>query len=150
RWLKVRFLHGPPLDPLACRARRLESAFQRTSCVRGLMHLVSLQQAAGVESHFTEFVIQARAARPDWTQGWLNPSRKLHPYFAVRLREPLAQRIDAKYWHGIKVPSPLRTARCRRALRRARTDSLVIWNRSAKLRYALDAAGDERCIHWEH
>jgi glycosyltransferase involved in cell wall biosynthesis len=26
----------------------------------------------------------------------------------------------------------------------------VIWNRSAKLRYALDAAGAERCIHWEH
>jgi glycosyltransferase involved in cell wall biosynthesis len=114
------------------------------------MHLVSLQQAAGVESHFTEFVIQARAARPDWTQGWLNPSRKLHPYFAVRLREMLAQRIDAKYWHGIKVPSPLRTVRCRRALRRARTDSLVIWNRSAKLRYAVDAIGEDRCIHWEH
>jgi glycosyltransferase involved in cell wall biosynthesis len=114
------------------------------------MHLVSLQQAAGVEAHFTEFVIQARAARPDWTQGWLNPSRKLHPYFAVRLRETLAQRIDAKYWHGIKVPSLLRTARCRRALRRARTDTLVIWNRSAKLRFALDAIGEERCIHWEH
>jgi glycosyltransferase involved in cell wall biosynthesis len=114
------------------------------------MHLVSLQQAAGVESHFTEFVIQARASRPDWTQGWLNPSRNLHPYFALRLRETLAQRIDAKYWHGIKVPSPLRTARCRRALRRAHTDSLVIWNRSAKLRYALDAVGQERCIHWEH
>ena len=114
------------------------------------MHLVSLEQAAGVESHFTEFVIQARAARPDWTQGWLNPSRKLHPYFAVRLRETLAQRMDAKYWHGIKVPSPLRTARCRSALRRARTDSLLIWNRSAKLRYALDAMGEERCIHWEH
>ena len=118
--------------------------------MRGLMHLVSLEQAAGVESHFTEFVIHARAARPDWTQGWLNPSRRLHPYFAARLNEALAQRIDAKYFHGIKVPSPLRTARCRRALRRARTDSLLIWNRSAKLRYALDAAGEERCIHWEH
>ncbi len=114
------------------------------------MHLVSLEQAAGVESHFTEFVIQARAVRPDWTQGWLNPSRELHPYFAARLRSTLAQRIDAKYWHGIKVPSPLRSARCRSALRRARTDSLVIWNRSAKLRYALDAMGEERCIHWEH
>ena len=29
------------------------------------MHLVSLQQAAGVESHFTEFVIQARAGLTD-------------------------------------------------------------------------------------
>ena len=114
------------------------------------MHLVSLEQAAGVESHFTEFVIRARTARPDWSQSWLNPSRNLHPYFADRLRETLAQRIDAKYWHGIKVPLPLRSAHCRRALRRARTDSLVIWNRSAKLRYALDAVGEERCIHWEH
>jgi len=114
------------------------------------MHLVSLEQAAGVESHFTEFVIQARAARPDWTQGWLNPSRRLHPYFAARLSDALAQRIDAKYWHGIKIPSPLRAARCRALLRRARTDSLVIWNRSAKVRYALDAAGTERCVHWEH
>jgi glycosyltransferase involved in cell wall biosynthesis len=114
------------------------------------MHVVSLEQAAGVESHFTEFVVHARSARPDWTHGWLNPSRKLHPYFAARLNEALAQRIDAKYWHGIKVPSPLRAVRCRRALRRAGTDSLVIWNRSAKLRYALDAAGAERCIHWEH
>ncbi len=115
------------------------------------MHLVSLEQAAGVESHFTEFVIQARAARPDWTHGWLNPSRRLHPYFAARLREALAQRIDAKYWHGMKIPVAAADVRAAvRALRRARTDSLVIWNRSAKLRYALDAAGDERCIHWEH
>ena len=114
------------------------------------MHLVSLEQAAGVESHFTEFVIHARTARPDWSQGWLNPSRELHPYFADPLREALAQRIDAKYWHGMKVPTPLRSARCRSALRRARTDSLVIWNRSAKLGYALDAMGEERCIHWEH
>jgi glycosyltransferase involved in cell wall biosynthesis len=114
------------------------------------MHLVSLEQAAGVESHFTEFVIHARTARPDWSQGWLNPSRELHPFFADPLREALAQRIDAKYWHGMKVPTPLRSARCRSALRRARTDSLVIWNRSAKLGYALDAMGEERCIHWEH
>ena len=118
--------------------------------MRGLMHLVSLEQAAGVESHFTEFVIQARAARSDWTQGWLNPSRKLHPYFEFRLRKALARRIDVKYWHGIKVPAQLRTVRCRIELRRARTDSLVIWNRSAKLSYAVDAMGEERCVHWEH
>ena len=114
------------------------------------MHLVSLQQAAGVESHFTEFVVHARAARPDWTQGWLNPARTMHPFFTARLRDSLAQRIDAKYWHGVKVPAPLRAWRCRRALELARTDVLVIWNRSARVRFALDAAGDERCIHWEH
>jgi glycosyltransferase involved in cell wall biosynthesis len=118
--------------------------------VRGLIHLVSLQQAAGVESHFTEFVVQARAVRPDWSQGWLNPSRRLHPYFAAQLGEALAQRIDAKYWHGVKIPTQLRAARCRRALGRARAAALLIWNRSAKVRYALDAAGEERCVHWEH
>jgi len=115
-----------------------------------LTHLVSLQQAAGVEAHFTEFIVQARASRPDWTQGWLNPSRTVHPFFAARLNESLAHRIDAKYWHGIKLPAPLRASHCRRALRRARTDVLLIWNRSAKVRYALGAAGAERCIHWEH
>lgn len=114
------------------------------------MHLVSLQQAAGVEAHFTEFVVHARASRPDWLQGWLNPSRTMHPFFSARLNASLAQRVDAKYWHGIKVPTPLRASHCRRALRRARTDVLMIWNRSAKVRYALGAAGAERCIHWEH
>jgi glycosyltransferase involved in cell wall biosynthesis len=114
------------------------------------MHLVSLQQAAGVESHFTEFVVHARVARPDWTQGWLNPSRTMHPFFSARLNEALAHRIDAKYWRGVKVPPPLRAWRCRRALRRAHTDALLIWNRSAKVRFALAATGDDRCIHWEH
>jgi glycosyltransferase involved in cell wall biosynthesis len=114
------------------------------------MHLVSLQQAAGVESHFTEFVAHARAARPDWTQGWLNPSRTMHPFFGARLNDALARRIDAKYWRGVKLPPPLRAWHCRRALKRARADALVIWNRSTKVRFALDAAGDDRCIHWEH
>ena len=114
------------------------------------MHLVSLQQAAGVESHFTEFVVQARAARPDWTQGWLNPSRTMHPFFSARLSEALTTRVDAKYWRRVKIPLPLRAGHCRRAMKRARTDALVIWNRSAKVRFALAAAGDERCIHWEH
>jgi glycosyltransferase involved in cell wall biosynthesis len=114
------------------------------------MHLVSLQQAAGVEAHFTEFVVHARASRPDWTQSWLNPSRTMHPFFSARLNDSLAYRIDAKYWHGIKVPTPLRRWHTRRALRRARTDVLMIWNRSARVRFALDAAGEQRCVHWEH
>ena len=114
------------------------------------MHLVSLEEAAGVESHFTEFVVHACATRPDWTQGWLNPSRTMHPFFSARLNEALAHRVDAKYWRGVKLPLPLRAWHCRRALRRARTDVLVIWDRSAKVRFALDAIGAERCIHWEH
>jgi glycosyltransferase involved in cell wall biosynthesis len=118
--------------------------------VPALTHLVSLQQAAGVEAHFTEFVEHARVTHPDWSQSWLNPSRALHPFFAERLHKVLAHSARAKYIGPLKVPAPLRTWRSRRALALARTDVLVIWNRSAKVRYALDAAGDGRCVHWEH
>jgi glycosyltransferase involved in cell wall biosynthesis len=118
--------------------------------VPALMHLASLQQAAGVEAHFTEFVEHALVTHPDWTHSWLNPSRGLHPFFAERLRVALAGSTRAKYVGPLKVPAALRPWRARRALARARADVLVIWNRSAKIRYALDAAGDERCVHWEH
>jgi len=121
--------------------------------VPGLTHLVSLQQAAGVEAHFTEFVERARIVLPDWTQSWLNPSRVLHPFFVERLGAVLAHTARAKYAGPLKLPprpAALRTWHCRRALARARTEVLLIWNRSAKLSYALDAAGDARCIHWEH
>jgi glycosyltransferase involved in cell wall biosynthesis len=121
--------------------------------VPALTHLVSLQQAAGVEAHFTEFVERARTTHPDWTQSWLNPSRALHPFFAERLRATLAHTARAKYLGPLKLPSKpaaLRTWHSRRALARARTDVLMIWNRSGKVRYALDAAGAGRCIHWEH
>jgi glycosyltransferase involved in cell wall biosynthesis len=117
------------------------------------MHLVSMQQPAGVESHFTEFVARARVLRPDWTHGWLNPSRGMHPFFAERLASSLAHTVHAKYWHGIKLPSwprALRALHCRRGLERARADVLLIWNRSAKVRFALDAAGSNRSVHWEH
>jgi glycosyltransferase involved in cell wall biosynthesis len=119
----------------------------------GLTHLVSLQQGAGVEAHFTEFVEHARATHPDWTQSWLNPSRALHPFFAERLGATLAHTARAKYFGPLKLPAKpaaLRAWHARRLLARARTDVLLIWNRSAKVRYALDAAGDGRCIHWEH
>jgi len=33
---------------------------------------VSLQQAAGVEAHFSAFVRQARSCEPRFTHGWLN------------------------------------------------------------------------------
>jgi glycosyltransferase involved in cell wall biosynthesis len=117
------------------------------------MHLVSMQQPAGVESHFTEFVSRARVVRDDWTHGWLNPSRAMHPFFAERLRSSLAYTVHAKYWHGVKLPSrprALRALHCKRGLARARTDVLLIWNRSAKVRFAVEAARPERCVHWEH
>jgi glycosyltransferase involved in cell wall biosynthesis len=117
------------------------------------MHLVSLQQPAGVESHFTEFVARMRAMRPDWTHGWLNPSRGMHPFFREALASSLAYAVDAKYWHGIKLPArprALRAMHCKRGLARARTDVLLIWNRSAKVRFAVGAAGPDRCVHWEH
>jgi hypothetical protein len=46
-------------------------------------------------------------------------------------------------------PAVLRVALPPRAAA-AGTDVLVIWNRTAKAKFALDAVGDRRCIHWEH
>jgi glycosyltransferase involved in cell wall biosynthesis len=31
-----------------------------------------------------------------------------------------------------------------------RADVLIVWNRTARAEFALDAMGAERCIHWEH
>jgi glycosyltransferase involved in cell wall biosynthesis len=117
------------------------------------MHLVSLQQAAGVEAHFTEFVLRARLSHPQWTQGWLNPSRTMHPFVAERLDDRLAHTIRAKYRWGIKLPSKpdrIRSWHCRVELAAANTDVLMIWNRTAKSGFVLDAIGADRCIHWEH
>ncbi|HZF27899.1 MAG TPA: glycosyltransferase [Gammaproteobacteria bacterium] len=119
----------------------------------GLTHLVSLSQAAGVEAHFTEFVAQARAAHSEWTQSWLAPTRALHPFFVDRLRATLAHVVYAKYRWGVKLPSrpaAIRAWHCRRELEAAGTDVLLIWNRSAKIGFVLDALGADRCIHWEH
>jgi glycosyltransferase involved in cell wall biosynthesis len=121
--------------------------------VPGLMHLVSMQQAAGVEAHFTEFVEQARSLAPRWTQGWLSPGGAAHPFFAERLHDALAHTVHAKYRWRIKLPSrpaAIRTWHCRRELRAAETDVLMLWNRSGKAGFAVDAVGADRCIHWEH
>jgi glycosyltransferase involved in cell wall biosynthesis len=117
------------------------------------MHLVSLRQAAGVEAHFTEFIETATAAYPQWTQGWLAPGHKAHPFFAERLATSLAHVVDAKHRWGVKLPSrpaAVRAWSCRRGLKAARTDLVMVWNRSAKLDFVLDAIGADRCIHWEH
>jgi glycosyltransferase involved in cell wall biosynthesis len=118
-----------------------------------ITHLVSLQQAAGVEAHFSEFVRHARVSDPEVAHGWLNAAGAMHAFVAERVAGELAHAIDAKRWHGVRLPAKpqvLRTWHCRRALAAARTDVLVIWNRTAKARFAVDAIGEQRCIHWEH
>jgi glycosyltransferase involved in cell wall biosynthesis len=114
---------------------------------------VSLRQAAGVEAHFSEFVRHAQVADPSFAHGWLDAAGAMHPYIAERLEGELAHVIHAKRAFGIRLPTrpaALRTWHCRRSLAAAGTDVLVIWNRTTKVKFALDAAGDDRCIHWEH
>jgi glycosyltransferase involved in cell wall biosynthesis len=116
-------------------------------------HLVSLTQAAGVEAHFSEFVRHARVSDPKYTHGWLNAAGEMHAFIADRVEGELAHVIHAKRAFGLPLPArpaALRTWHCRRALGAARTNVLVIWNRTAKAKFALDAMGEGRCIHWEH
>jgi len=117
------------------------------------MHLVSLQGAAGVELHFSEFVQRAASRYPEWTQGWLNPEKTMHSSLRAGLSTALTQTALAKYRWGVKLPSKpqwLRSWHCGRALERTGTDILVIWNRSARIHFVVDAMGEENCIHWEH
>jgi glycosyltransferase involved in cell wall biosynthesis len=116
-------------------------------------HLVSLTQAAGVEAHFSELVRHARASHPDYAHGWLNAAAAMHPFIADRVQHELAHVIHAKRRFGLPLPAKpraLRTWHCRRALAAAGTDVVVIWNRTAKAKFVLDAAGKRPCIHWEH
>jgi glycosyltransferase involved in cell wall biosynthesis len=118
-----------------------------------MMHLVSLQQAAGVEAHFAAFVRQARSTEPRFTHGWLNAAGSPHPFIAAQLAGHLSCTVAAKRRWGVKLPARpewLRAWHCRRELAAASTDVLVIWNRTARAGFALDAMGAERCIHWEH
>ncbi len=116
-----------------------------------LAHLVSLQGPAGVERHFAEFALQAAARNPTWTQLWLNPDKGIDPTIAATLGSTLERSTPAKYRWGIKLPAKpdvIRTWHCRAAL--ADADVLLIWNRTARSEFAVDAIGEERCIHWEH
>ncbi|HEU4617129.1 MAG TPA: glycosyltransferase [Gammaproteobacteria bacterium] len=118
-----------------------------------LMHLVSMQRPAGVEWHFAELAARAAARHPDWTQSWLDPGRFLHPFFREPLQRSLARTVHLKYGAGVKLPAKpvfIRRWHCRRALRDPRPAVLAIWNRSTKVAVAIDAVGEERCIHWEH
>ena len=118
-----------------------------------ITHLVSLTQPAGVEAHFSEFVRYARVSHPSFAHGWLNAAGDMHPFIADRVEGELAHVVHAKRGFGLPLPAKpaaLRTWHCRRALAAAGTDVLVIWNRTARARFALDAVGERRCIHWEH
>jgi glycosyltransferase involved in cell wall biosynthesis len=126
---------------------------ERQCGVPVITHLVSLTQAAGVEAHFSEFVRHARVSHREFTHGWLNAARAMHPFIAERVEGELAHAIHAKRAFGLPLPArpnALRTWHCRRALAAAHTDVLIIWNRTARAKFALDAIGDRRCIHWEH
>ncbi len=119
----------------------------------GLMHWVSLQQAAGVEAHFTEFVEHAARRYPQWLHVWLNPQRTVHPYFAERLQRTLAQTVYAKYRWGIKLPTKpewFRRWHCRQQSAATHAAIGLIWNRTARTTFLLDALGADNCIHWEH
>jgi glycosyltransferase involved in cell wall biosynthesis len=110
-------------------------------------------QAAGVETHFSEFVRHARVSNPQFAHGWLNAAGDMHRFVADRVEGELAHVIHAKRLLGLPLPSRpagLRTWHCRRELAAAGSDVVVIWNRTAKAKFVLDAAGDGRCIHWEH
>jgi len=112
-----------------------------------------LRQAAGVEAHFSEFVREARRCDPHFEHGWLNAAGDMHPFIAERMAGHLSHTVDAKRRWGLRLPAKpaaLRTWHCRRELAAAKTDVLLIWNRTAKAKFALDAMGAERCIHWEH
>lgn len=121
--------------------------------VRVVTHLVSLTQAAGVEAHFSELVRHARVSDPDVAHGWLNAAGEMHPFVADRVEGELAHVLHAKQRFGVPLPAKpaaLRRWHCRRALAAAGTDVLVIWNRTARAAFALDAIGEQRCVHWEH
>jgi glycosyltransferase involved in cell wall biosynthesis len=116
-------------------------------------HLVSLRQPAGVEAHFSEFIRQAQALVPAYRHGWLDAAGGMHPFIAERVAGELAHTIRAKYRFGLKLPArpqALRRWHCRRSFAAYATEALVVWNRTAKAAFAVDAIGAERCIHWEH
>jgi glycosyltransferase involved in cell wall biosynthesis len=118
-----------------------------------ITHLVSLTQAAGVEAHFSELVRHARVSHPAFAHGWLNAAGEMHPFIADRVEGELAHVIHAKRLYGVPLPAKpacLRVWHCRRELTAAGSDAVVIWNRTAKAKFVLDAAGERRCIHWEH
>jgi glycosyltransferase involved in cell wall biosynthesis len=116
-----------------------------------LAHFVSLQGPAGVERHFAEFALQAASRYPAWAQSWLNPDKGIDSTIAATLGSTLERATLAKYRWGIKLPAKpgaIRAWNCRGAL--VDVDVLLIWNRTARSEFVIDAIGEDRCVHWEH
>jgi glycosyltransferase involved in cell wall biosynthesis len=121
--------------------------------LRSLTHVVSLEHAAGVEVQFAEFVRHAVSRHPHWKHGWLNPARSLHESLKAPLGQTLAFRADAKQRGWLRLPSKpdwIRAWHCRRLLAALGSDVVMIWNRTARIGFVLDAVGAENCIHYEH
>jgi glycosyltransferase involved in cell wall biosynthesis len=119
----------------------------------GLMHWVSVQQAAGVEAHFTEFVEQCVRDFPEWHHVLLNPQRSIHPFLDERLHQSLLRSVHSKSRWGIRLPGrpqSIRRWHVRRAARQNRTPIGMSWNRTSRSHFFLSAIGAENCIHWEH
>jgi glycosyltransferase involved in cell wall biosynthesis len=101
---------------------------------------------------FAEFVHSA-VARVAWTHGWLNPAGPMHDSLDRLLRGSLTFVADAKRRGGLKLPAKpdwIRARHCRRLLEVAGTNVVMIWNRTARTGFVLDAIGAENCIHYEH
>lgn len=117
------------------------------------MHLVSLQQAAGVEAHCVEFLSRALERHRQWSHGWINPDRGVHPFLDESVARCVSSTLHAKYRWGFKLPSrpaAVRAWHCRRELSVAGAAAVLIWNRTARNAFIVDAIGANRCIHWEH
>jgi glycosyltransferase involved in cell wall biosynthesis len=119
----------------------------------GLMHWVSVQQAAGVEAHFLEFIEQSLRKFPNWHHVLVNPQRSVHPFLDDRLARLLAHTVHSKSRWGIRLPaypSRLRSWHVRRESVNSDARTGLIWNRTSRSHFFLNAIGAENCIHWEH
>lgn len=124
-----------------------------TTELPSLTHFVSLQGPAGVELQFAEFVKRAAQRFPDWAHDWMNPDRSIDSTVNEHLGGALRRSFPAKYRWNVRLPSTprgLRAWHCRRSLARGATDVVLIWNRTARTQFVLDAMHASRCMHFEH
>jgi len=121
--------------------------------MQSIAHLVSLRNSAGVEAHFAEFVRHAGARHGNWRHVWLNPAGAIHPTTRTTLADSLDAAFDIKRFGPIRlpaVPGVFRASRCRSVCRKSNATIGLVWNRTARSQFMLDALGAGRVIHWEH
>jgi hypothetical protein len=63
-------------------------------------------QAAGVETHFSEFVRHARVSNPQFAHGWLNAAGEMHRFVADRVEGELAHVIVCRCLRDRRVCAP--------------------------------------------